>query len=227
MWDKGWDDLFARKAWGKYPPEEVVRFVARNYLASPHRKSVRILEVGCGPGANLWLLAREGVSAYGLDGSSVAVLQARERLESEGLTAEIRVGDAAQIPWSEEFFDAVLDIECIYANSLVDARRIIQECYRVMKPGGLFFSKCFATGTTGEGSGTRVGKEAHTWRDLNEGPFNRGYGIIRFTDETEIPDLYAGLESLSWDYIQRSDRGGRVISKEWLISGRKPLSQVV
>lgn len=223
MWDKGWDDLFTRKIWGKYPPEEVVRFVARNFFAVPERKSVRILEIGCGPGAVLWLLTREGFSVYGLDGSAVAVGQARERLAREGLSAELKVGDAAHLPWADRFFDAILDVECIYANSLADSRRIIEECQRVLKPGGVFFSKCFSTGTTGEGSGTRLEGEPHTWRDLTEGPFNSGYGIIRFTDESEIPDLYAGFESLTWDYIKRSDRGGSVISKEWLISGCKPV----
>lgn len=222
MWDKGWDDLFSRKTWGKYPPEEVVRFVARNFFATTKREYFRILEIGCGPGANLWFLAREGFSAYGLDGSAVAVQQARERLAREGLSAELEVGDAIRLPWQSGFFDAVLDVECLYANLLADSRRIVEECQRVLKPGGLFFSKCFATGTTGEGSGSRIMGEPHTWRDLTEGPFNSGYGIIRFTDEREISELYSGFDFLTWDYIQRSDKGGLVISKEWLISGTKP-----
>lgn len=221
MWDKGWDDLFARKNWGKYPSEEVVRFVARSFFAAPDRKSVRILEIGCGPGANLWLLAREGFCAYGLDGSAVAVAQARERLAEEGLHANIETGDAMHLPWPRGYFDAVLDVECVYANSLADSRRIIEECHRVLKEGGVFFSKCFATGTTGEGSGLRIEGEPHTWRDLTEGPFNSGYGIIRFTEEDEIPRLYAGFEPLVWDYILRSDNGGRTLCKEWIISGRK------
>ena len=56
-WDDQWETLFASRAWGRYPPEELVRFVARSFGDAPDRASVRILELGCGPGANVWFLA--------------------------------------------------------------------------------------------------------------------------------------------------------------------------
>jgi tRNA G46 methylase TrmB len=49
-----------QQEWGKYPPEHVIRFVARNFYRVPDRKYVHLLEVGCGPGANVWFMAREG-----------------------------------------------------------------------------------------------------------------------------------------------------------------------
>ena len=54
MWDKGWDKLFSNNEWGKYPGEELIRFIARNYYGVSDRSKVNILEVGCGVGANLW-----------------------------------------------------------------------------------------------------------------------------------------------------------------------------
>jgi hypothetical protein len=52
-WDPLWEQIFNTREWGKYPPEHAVRFVARNFYRVPYRKQVRLLEVGCGPGANL------------------------------------------------------------------------------------------------------------------------------------------------------------------------------
>jgi hypothetical protein len=65
-WDPVWEQIFASREWGKYPPEHVVRFVARNFYRVPDRKQVRLLEVGCGPGANVWASSEGFVGVLGL-----------------------------------------------------------------------------------------------------------------------------------------------------------------
>src|SRR5207247_2009282 len=82
-WDPVWEGVFTSQNWGKYPGEDVIRFVARNYYAAEDRSKVRFLEVGSGTGANLWFLAREGFSAHGMEGSPTAAGLARQRLDSE------------------------------------------------------------------------------------------------------------------------------------------------
>jgi SAM-dependent methyltransferase len=74
------------------------------------RSDVRVLELGCGTGNNLWFAAREGFQVCGLDASATAVAFARERLEAEGLTADVRVGDFTQkLPYPDAFFDFIID----------------------------------------------------------------------------------------------------------------------
>ena len=43
-----WDDKFRSRAWGRYPPEELVRFMGRNYanLSPTNRADINVLEVG-------------------------------------------------------------------------------------------------------------------------------------------------------------------------------------
>src|SRR5262249_61470196 len=96
-WDPVWEDIFRSSDWGKYPPEELIRFVARNYFRAPDRKQVKILEVGCGTGANVWFAAREGFDAYGIDGSPTAIRKAEQRFQKEGLTATWKVGDFVKL----------------------------------------------------------------------------------------------------------------------------------
>jgi tRNA G46 methylase TrmB len=57
-WDPVWESIFQERDWGKYPGEELIRFVARNFYSFEDRKSVKLLEVGCGTGANLWFMAK-------------------------------------------------------------------------------------------------------------------------------------------------------------------------
>ena len=217
MWNPGWDEIFKKHEWGTYPPEEVVRFVARNYYRHLERARVNILEIGSGTGANLFYLAREGFQAHGLDGSRIALEQAKSRLNKEKLSVPLCQAEAGKIPFADESFDCVLDIECIYANNLVDSKQIIQEIHRVLKPGGTLFSKTFMTGTYGDGNGTLLAGEPHTYVEISEGVFHKGYGIIRLTAEEQIPELYGIFNSIEYDYAIRSDNNRKFEVKEWVI----------
>ena len=99
--DPAWEQIFRSRQWGKYPPEHLVRFVAGNFYGAPNRGAVHLLEIGCGPGANVWFMAREGFTVSAIDGSPTAISLAGERLASEGLTADLRVGDFFSLPWPD------------------------------------------------------------------------------------------------------------------------------
>ena len=154
VWDSVWDRVFANGRWGKYPSEELVRFVARNFYSAPDRAAIRILEVGCGPGGNLWYLANEGFATFGIDGSSIAIDQAGKLLDATvpnwGQFGRLFVGDVRVIPLRDESLDAVIDNECVYCNRLEDSKIIYREISRVLRPGGRLFVRTFADGTWGE-----------------------------------------------------------------------------
>tara|TARA_X000000368_G_C23023846_1_gene709268 strand:+ start:365 stop:1036 length:672 start_codon:yes stop_codon:yes gene_type:complete len=221
MWDKGWDQIFSNFEWGKYPGEDLIRFIARNFYKIKNRQSIKILEVGCGTGANIWFLSREGFTSYGIDGSKIAIDKASQYLENENLKADLRVGDAMKLPYEKSYFDAVIDVECIYANSLEDANLILQEIHRVLKPGGLLFSKTFGDKMSGQETATEVEGEKGTFLKMPDGPLRDGYGIIRLTSESQIEDLYAMFDEISYDYLYRTDSGGIKIVPEWIINAKK------
>ena len=219
MWDNGWDKLFEGHEWGRYPPLELVRVIARNFFSAENRATVEILEIGCGPGANLRFLADEGFSAHGIDGSQVAIEQAQQRLEGEGLKVELQKADAMALPYPDSRFDAVIDIECLYANTLADTRIILDEVHRVLKPGGLLFSTTFATGLPG--SGPPLDDEPNTYTEYSGGPLHEGYGVVRLTAEEEIQDLYGVFDAIEYDYLIRSDGNRNTEVREWMITCRK------
>lgn len=140
-----YDDAYGTQgtaAQRRYPNEEVVRFLARHFLALPRpaRAAVRILDVGCGSGANLWMLAREGFDAHGLDLSAEGLKVCAEVLAGWGVAATLRQGSMTALPYADGFFDAVVD--CFASNCLDDSQHAAfrAEATRVLRPGGRFFS---------------------------------------------------------------------------------------
>ncbi|MEZ0232432.1 MAG: class I SAM-dependent methyltransferase [Methylophilaceae bacterium] len=220
-WDPIWEEVFRSQAWGKYPGEDLIRFVARNFYRAVDRKSLRILEVGCGPGANLWYLAREGFGFCGVDGSATAIEQAAQRLDAEcpGWRdyGELHVGDITQLPFSENTFDAVIDNEAISCNTYEASEAIYLEMARVCKQNGKLFSRTFAEGSWGDGTGEPAGH--HAWR-CSEGPLV-GKGVVRFSTLEEIPALVKGftiksVERLAWTVEARTHE-----IAEWIILAEK------
>ncbi|MEK7376530.1 MAG: class I SAM-dependent methyltransferase, partial [Candidatus Margulisiibacteriota bacterium] len=155
-----WDDIFSVQEWGKYPAEALIRFVARNFYKKD-RNSIKILEVGCGPGPNIWYIAREGFNAYGIDISGSAIEKAKSRLKAEGLSADLRVGDIKQLPYEDKSFDAVIDNECLYCNNRKDTETVLKEIKRVLKDSGSLFSRTFSDGTYTGITKRTVGKDEY------------------------------------------------------------------
>lgn len=218
-WDPVWEEVFKQQAWGKYPSVDFIRFIARNFYQSKDRKNVKILEVGCGPGANLWYMAREGFTVYGIDGSKTAIAQARERLNQEcpEWSGELRIGDISALPFNDSFFDAVVDFEAICCNAFDNAKIIYGELARVTKNGGKLFSQTFATGCWGDKTGEKAGHNA--WI-VSEGPLlNKGYA--RFTEYEEIDELTGGFSIDEVELLTRTMDGRQHEVKEWVVIGEK------
>lgn len=218
-WDSIWEDIFKNSEWGKYPSEDLIRFVARNFYKSNNKDEIRILEVGCGPGANIWYIAREGFNAYGIDGSKTAVDNANLRLDREvpGWKGEIVVGDFTRIPYENDFFDAVIDSEAIYVNSFEDSKLILDEIHRVLKIGGKLYSRTFAIDSWGYGTGEKIGY--NMWL-VNEGPL-KGKGTSRFTSEEDINELYGEFRLSEIELNQYSYNNRSNTVREWTIIAEK------
>lgn len=141
MWERQYRER-GFKAQRLYPNEELVRFLGINFFSIPRRrrKSVRILELGCGSGANLWMIAREGFTAYGIDRSPEGIRLCRQMLKQWGASAQLTVGSMLSLPYEDGCFDAVVDVVSSQHLAFSDHAPLYREIHRVLRPGGLFFS---------------------------------------------------------------------------------------
>jgi ubiquinone/menaquinone biosynthesis C-methylase UbiE len=99
----------------------------------PPRNNLSVLDVGCGTGTQLALYKRPGCSLTGLDLSPAMLAVARRKL---GAAAELHLGDASQLPFPEAQFDLVTIILVLHEMPFLLRSAVLQECRRVVKPGG-------------------------------------------------------------------------------------------
>jgi len=113
---------------------QIVGALAREGFYPP--AGLDICEVGCGTGQWLADLVQWGADparVAGIDLHAGRLEEARRRIP----TADLRVGDAAWLPWADRSFDLVL--QSTVFTSILDAslkRRVASEMMRVMRPAG-------------------------------------------------------------------------------------------
>jgi SAM-dependent methyltransferase len=101
---------------------------------------VEILDVGCGYGRSLVDLLVLGADTGRLHG--IDVLPDRvDRLRRFFPTADVRVGDARDLPWPSGTFHLITQFTALSSIPTTEDRRlVIAEIRRVLRPGGLFLS---------------------------------------------------------------------------------------
>jgi ubiquinone/menaquinone biosynthesis C-methylase UbiE len=111
--------------------ERVLFGDGREWVCS--RASGEVLEVAVGTGRNFTFYP-QGVQLSGIDLSPAMLRIARKRAEELGVDADLREGDAQQLPFADASFDTVVCTLSLCA--IPDDRRAIAEMKRVLRPGG-------------------------------------------------------------------------------------------
>ena len=153
--DPIWEEKYRNGHHEKYPWDTVVSFVFRHAPKNLKPNEIKILEVGCGTGSNLWFAAREGFRVSGIDASQSAIEYARDRFNKEGLDGELKVGDFTKLPFNSDNYDLVIDRAAIACCSLTAAEHVICEIYRVLKTNGKFLFNPYSTKHTSALSGEK------------------------------------------------------------------------
>ena len=125
--------------WHKTPlyisEEERYDFYPWLYEAAEFRQHCRerVLEVGCGTGCDLLQFAKHDAQATGVDITPAHLELARRRV---GALATVREADARNLPFPDASFDYVYSHGVLHHSD--QPRRIIDEIFRVLRPGGRF-----------------------------------------------------------------------------------------
>lgn len=105
-----------------------------NLIPFEDLNGIKVLEIGCGSGAHLQLLAEAGADVTAIDLTPKAIELSKKRLELYNLKADVFNMDAEAMSFSDSSFDFVWSWGVIHHSA--NTPKIISEIYRVLKPGG-------------------------------------------------------------------------------------------
>jgi SAM-dependent methyltransferase len=153
--------------------------------------SARILDCGCGTGANLALLASFG-AAYGFDLSAVGLEIARQR----GRRCLVRASTAS-IPFADGVFDLVTSFDVLYSLDEHDERAAVAEMLRVTRPGGHVLVNVAAMDVLrGDHSILSDERRRYTRDSLSRLLTAAGFRIVRLTHTNAV--LFLPMLAVRW-----------------------------
>src|SRR5438067_1101209 len=109
-------------------------------LEAHHLQPGRILDVACGTGTVVELLARQGYDAVGIDISAGMVEEAKRKAAAEMLSVQYFIQDAADMDVPGEPFDLCISL-FDSLNYIIEPPALKSAIHRVfhhLRPGGLF-----------------------------------------------------------------------------------------
>lgn len=212
--DPIWEEKYSSGHMERYPWDTVVSFVFRNYPRDKPKSAVKILEVGCGTGPNLWFAAREGFSVAGVDGSASAIAAARKRFAEDRLTGDFRVADFTSLPFPDDEFDLVIDRCSLVCCGSEMGKQAIMEIYRVMKQGGRFFFNPYSDRHSSISSGKK-GPDGLTL-DITEGTMV-GVGQLCFYSRQQVESALSKFRLLNLQHMECAEllKPGWMVHAEW------------
>lgn len=98
-------------------------------------QGMSVLDLGCGGGFMAEALARRGADVIGIDPSAPAIEAARNHADATDLHIDYRVASGEHLPIPDGSLDCVVIVDVL--EHVADPALVLDECRRVLKPGGL------------------------------------------------------------------------------------------
>jgi tRNA (uracil-5-)-methyltransferase TRM9 len=110
------------------------------FLFERLKEGEKVLDLGCGNGRWYQVFKEKKVDYFGIDNSEKLIEIAKENFPD----AKFFVGDALNLPFSDNFFDKVYSIALLHHIPSEDFRiKVLKEAKRVLKPGGILILTCW------------------------------------------------------------------------------------
>jgi len=143
--------------------------------AAKLKPGAAVLDVACGPGTLALMVAREAGKVHGIDFSQAMLDCFAGRIAADGHdNIDIRHGDAQQLPYDDNAFDAAFSMFGLMF--FPDRSKGFSEIYRTLKPGGTI--------------------AVTSWAPVDQSPaMQMMFGAIR-TMKPEIPEPQRAIDTL-------------------------------
>lgn len=192
----------------KYPVREAaVHAFARKTLKALPKKSLKILDLGCGYGDDALFFARHGHAVVALDFSDASMKKLKERIGQLSIKP-VRRDLSKRLPFKDCEFDVVYAHLSVHYFDDAVTQKIFDDVRRVLRKGGLFFVKCKSVDDPLYGKGKKVGPDTFRREHLRHF-FSKEYmkeklQVFEIVDLRRSSSTYDGVRSAFIEAIAQS-----------------------
>ena len=195
VWSNEWEKKIYRKnkQLNNYPWSNVITLYKRYFKIKKGNRN--FLELGCGACNNLSFFLNEGFKCYGIDGSATAIEFAKKKLNyKKQRNLKLAVGDFSQnIFFSDKKFDIILDRASICHNKYSNIIKIVDDIYKIIKPGGIFLAlDWYSVNHSSFKKGTQIEKNTF----INSSGQFRDIGTIFFANQKLLNKIFEKFKIL-------------------------------
>lgn len=215
-----WEDRHLNEKYcPKYPVDDVVRFVFTHFTRDlKERNQLKVLDLGCGAGANAVFLAREGFQTYATDISENGLGVTENRLKEQKLKAELKNASMETQPFADNFFDGAISFGVLYYNTGDIYKKAVDELYRILKPGA---NALIYTRTTDDyrfGKGQEIAKNTYI---LNtEDTIEKGM-VNYFLERKDIDEIFKKFKEIVVEKTETTFCNSTKKNSNWIIQVKK------
>ena len=187
---KEWEEGFkANTHMSIWPWSKLVSYVTR--YALPDGPSFRVLELGCGAGANIPFFLKLGVQYFSIDGSPTVVTSLWKKFPQ--LKNNIIVGDYTKsIPFPGKF-DLVVDRASLSHNTTSSINNCLAMVKAKLKLGRKYIGIDWFSTKHNDYQQGLPDEDIYTRRGYTEGPFAY-IGRVHFSSKTHLEELFCEME---------------------------------
>ncbi|WP_342533941.1 class I SAM-dependent methyltransferase [Lysinibacillus sp. FSL K6-0057] len=188
-----WEDVYKNQTHlSIWPWSDVVSYVKR-YM-EPSAKSFKVLELGCGAGANIPFFKSLNIEYHAIEGSQAIVEKLHKNFPE--YKKNIVVGDFTTIELKENYYDLILDRAALTHNSTDAITTCLKSIYKSLKIDGRYIGiDWFSTIHDDFNKGEEVAGDPNTKTNINEGQFVN-LGKVHFSDKEHLINLFADFTFL-------------------------------
>lgn len=202
----------------RWPWSDVISYTMR--YARPTGPDFRVLELGCGSGANIPFFKSVPCQYFAVDGSGVVLEQVRK--QHPDLSERLAQADfTSELPFPGEF-DVVIDRGSLTCNLTSAIRRGLALVYQKLKNGGKYVGIDWFSTQHPDYHRGKPTEDTYTRADFAEGPFAH-LGRIHFADKPHLLDLFDAFQIVVLEHklVQRQvpDDGWQIAT--WNVVAQK------
>ena len=158
-----WETSFKEKQemWGWEPADSV-----RKTLELFKNKNIKdILIPGFGYGRNAKYFIDNGLNVTGIEISETAIELAKKHFDK---SVKIYRGSVTEMPFDRELYDGIFCYSLIHLLNEQDRIKLIEDCYKQLKPNGYMVFVTISKRDFRFGQGTEISKDTfEPWKGLN------------------------------------------------------------